>query len=196
MSEAVIPADQTTINSAVENTQAPVEPVAVAPTETAEVTPEAPKAVESYDLKLPEGSKLKPERVEDIKTYAKAKGLSSEAAQELLQREASLVDGYYSELLTEHQKITESWKQEVVKDSEIGGEKMNENIQLAQRALERWATPKLIQELESTGYGNHPEVIRLLTRIGKAMSNDKMVSANSQTGGVKSYEERLYGKQT
>ena len=195
MSEQVQAEAQITNNASAENTQTPVAADAVAPAVVPEVTPEAPKAVESYDLKLPDGSKLKPEQVEDIKSYAKAKGLSSEAAQELLQREASVVDGYFKELQTEHQKITEAWKQEVVKDSEIGGEKMNENIQLAQRSLEKFGTPKLIQELESTGYGNHPEVIRLLTRIGRAMSNDKMVVAGAQTGGLKSLEETFYGKQ-
>ncbi len=164
-----------------------------------EVTPPAaaakPLVPERYDLKAPEGSLIKPGHIEAISAYAKQEGLTNEQAQKVLDREHAVVEGYYKSQLTEFEQAKESWKQEILKDPEIGGEGFQKNIELAHRALEKYGTPKFIAELDATGYGNHPELVRIFARIGKLMADDKMVSPGAQTGGQRTYEDVFYGPQ-
>jgi hypothetical protein len=61
----------------------------------------------------------------------------------------------------------------------------------------RFGSDSLKAELSKTGYGNHPEMVRLLTRIGKAMAPDQLVLPGTQAGGTqKSAADVLYGSST
>jgi hypothetical protein len=51
-------------------------------------------------------------------------------------------------------------------------QKLDESVGFANKALDKYGTPELKEALASTGAGNHPEFIRFMTRVGKAMSED------------------------
>jgi hypothetical protein len=181
---------KTDVNAPVANAGAETTQTNATPTETKEPAKE-------LELKLPENSLLKPETVEQIKTYAKDKNLSLEVAQELLNKQHEQVDSFYKsqQQLVEQTKI--AWAEESKKDPEIGGDNFGQNLELAKRALEKFSTPKFIEEIDKSGYGNHPEVIRVFMRIGKMLAEDKMVMANTHGGKqAKSFEEIFYGQQT
>lgn len=189
------PAAQVTPNAAAVNDQAQapaVTPQTPAPVEQA--APAAPAVPEKYELKMPENTRLSPEYVDKVSLYAKEKQLSNAQAQELLNREAAAVDGYYNQHVQLFEKTVETWKQDAMKDPEIGGDGFTKNVELAHRALEKFSTPAFKETLEATGYGNHPELIRIFARIGKLMAEDRMVVPGAQTGGSKTYEEIFYGK--
>ena len=46
-------------------------------------------------------------------------------------------------------------------------------------ALDQFGTPELREALDQTGMGSHPEVIRVFSRIGAAISEGKVI-----TGGI------------
>jgi hypothetical protein len=84
-------------------------------------------------------------------------------------------------------KVHEEWRTATTSDKELGGEKLKENLGIAKRALNAFdplpastdgkpATTPLRTLLEETGLGNHPEVLRLLFRAGKAISEDTVVT--------------------
>lgn len=172
------------------NATAPVESKQASATAAVDVKPT------EVELKLPEGTLLKPETVEQIKSLAKEKNLSSEVAQELLNREHLALDSFHKQQVDLVEKTKQVWAEESKKDAEIGGESFGRNLELAKRALEKFATPKFIQEIDSSGYGNHPEVIRIFARIGKMIANDTLVMANSHgVGNAKSLEDVFYGKE-
>lgn len=156
-------------------------------TEKPEPSKEAAKAEEiKYELKLPEGSPLEASYVEKIATYAKERGLSNEQAQALLERESSTVADYKS--------LTRGWVDDVRNDKEIGGDHFNENVGLALSVVEKYGTDSLKTALKETGYGNHPELVRIFARIGKAMAPDRLVKAGTQSAPQKRpIEEILYG---
>lgn len=77
-------------------------------------------------------------------------------------------------------------------DKEIGGDKLTASLSKAQQALETFGTPELKEYLNETGLGNHPELVKAFVKIGKAMSEDNMVSAANT--GQRSAAEVLYGK--
>jgi hypothetical protein len=68
-------------------------------------------------------------------------------------------------------------------DQEFGGEKLSENLSVAKKALDAFGTPELRKLLDDSGLGNHPEVIRMMYRAGKAISEDRFVGGSP--GGQK-----------
>ena len=89
------------------------------------------------------------------------------------------------------QAQTEQWAADVKADKEIGGDKLTANLSSAQRALDQFGTPELKEYLNTTGLGNHPDLVKTFVKIGKAMSEDGMVDGSNQ--GQRSAAEVLYG---
>lgn len=145
-------------------------------------------APESYEFKAPEGKEFSPETLGAFAEAAKESGLTQESAQKMLdkiapafaQRQAQAVEAARAQWATESQG-----------DKEFGGAKLTENLGIAKKALDAFATPELRTLLDQSGLGNHPEIIRLLFRAGKAISEDRFVSG--QGGNPKQGDaRRLY----
>lgn len=69
-------------------------------------------------------------------------------------------------------------------DPEIGGANWNASVQAGQKALLKIGNPKFNALLDSSGLGNHPEVIRAFAKLGKLLGEDSVGGAGSGTGGV------------
>lgn len=151
-------------------------------------------APDKYELKLPENSQLDESVIERISSFAKEKGLTNDQAQQILDYESQSLDRF-NEAQTEHIKsVTESWKADAVKDKEFGGEAFAKNVELAKRVAVKFGSEDFLKTLNETGLGNHPELIRVFFRVGKAMGEDTLVQANSQPAPrPRSTEELLYG---
>lgn len=172
---------------------APIEPVAAAPAApaTPAAAPAAPKAPEKYDFVLPKDSMLSQGRVDKIAAYAKEQGLSQEQAQGLLNRESEAVSEYQGGLNEAHKQGGSEWTKRIdayeaaiVADKEVGGQAAKESAELAKRVISRFATDELKQQLDATGFGSHPELVRLFVRIGKSMGEDALVIPG-KTGAAK-----------
>jgi hypothetical protein len=152
-------------------------------------------APEKYaDFKLPEGLALDPERFGKFQDLAKTMNISQDNAQKLIdlaiansaQAEKAQADSWA--------KTREGWVKEINEDPEIGGAKLQESTELARRALKEFANDKLIGFLNSTGFGDHPELVRVFVKIGQKMGEDKAVDGKpSGTSDGKSAAEVLYG---
>lgn len=140
---------------------------------------------EKYELTIPEGSLLDPSEVERISAYAKEKGLSNEAAQELLNGKHEAVKAFDETQVKAVNEIREKWVSDGEKDPEIGGVNYKKNIELASRVVKRFGSEKLFQALEETSFGQHPEWIRVFARIGAVMSEDQLVHSKTQEAGNK-----------
>lgn len=161
--------------------------------ESSKAEPDKHVVPEKYDLKLPEGALVDKSRVEEISNLAREKGLSNEQAQDLLNRENDAVVKYHNAQQDHVNKMREEWKQQVLQDKELGGDNLNKNVELAHRALKEFGSPALREQLETTGLGNHPELVRMLSRVGKIIGEDKIIqTGNSSSMGRKSLEEVLY----
>jgi len=162
-------------------------------TEAKDAKGEAPAVPEKYELKLPENSQLSADHVEKVALYAKEQKLSNEQAQALLERENLAVSEFANRQQEEFKARTEAWLGEIKADKEIGGEAFNQNVEMAKRVVTRYATEEFRKTLDDTGLGNHPELVRVFSRIGKAMSEDQLVIPGSQAGGKKAIEDVFYG---
>jgi hypothetical protein len=146
-----------------------------------------------YDLKIPEGSLIDPAQVEKIASFAKERGLSSAHAQELLDRENEALSSFAQRQQEAYKQTQNGWITTIQNDKELGGAMMKENMELSKRVIDKYGSESLKQELISTGLGNHPELVRVFARIGREMSDDKLVIAGSHNSTKKSMEEIFYG---
>ncbi len=146
-------------------------------------------APEKYEFKTAEGQELDAEAVKAFEPIAKELNLSNEQAQKL-------VDVYGSKIMpklveqqaAQWQQQIEQWAEQVKADKDLG---TDVSIGAAQKAMDKFGSPELKQYLNETGLGNHPELVRIFANIGKAMSEDGLVTGNS--GGAKSAADVLFG---
>lgn len=149
---------------------------------------------DKLELKLPDGSLLDATAVEKVISFAKETGLDQKSAQALLERESANHKAYVEGQQEGLAKQSDAWVNEVKNDSEIGGEAFSKNAELAKRVVERFGTQEFKKALDETRLGNHPELVRMLVRIGKSMSEDQLVRGAVGTAKKADPASVLYGK--
>lgn len=153
-------------------------------------------APEKYEFKAPEGREFDGHVIEQFSEVARELNLSQEDAQKVIDKVAPALAAKQERVMAEART---QWVDAAKADREFGGEKLAENLSVAKRALDTFGTPELRTLLEQSGLGNHPEVIRVLYRAGRAISEDRMVTGGqggkAQPRGFGDYANSLYPTQ-
>jgi hypothetical protein len=137
-------------------------------------------APEKYEFKAPEGKEFDAEIIGNFSEIAKELNLTQDAAQKLVE---SMGPKIAERQLAQVEAIRNEWAQQSQVDKEFGGDKLNENMAVAKKALDSFGTPELRTLLVQSGLGNNPEVIRFMYRAGKAISEDTFVGSSPGAGG-------------
>lgn len=147
---------------------------------------------ETYEFKAPEGQALDETLVSEFTPLAKDLQLSQEQAQKVVDLYATKVLPRIQAAMAEQWAKTQvDWAQAAKADKEFGGDAFDANVALANQAVARFGGPELVKALKDTGAGNHPEVIRAFYRVGKAISEDKVV-IGATGGGQRDTADVLY----
>lgn len=171
---AVVPAPATPDAPATPATDKATDTKPDAPAETKPADAKADTKPAKYELKAPEGSALDAAHIEAVSAFAGELGLSNEAAQKLVERDAKLLADSQQAAIATYDTQVKAWADQVRADPEIGGAKLDATIKTAQKALAKFGSPELVQMLNTHGYGNHPEVVKFCLRIGASMSEDSI----------------------
>lgn len=161
-------------------------------------------APDKYEFKMPANVKDDPALKQRIETIARSRGLSNEAGQQLLDTVITEMQAQDTARTAAWEPQTgEAWKQRdtewrtsALADTEIGGsqEKLAASVELAKKAVAKFGGDDVTAFLETTGLGSHPAAIKLLARIGKAMSESTLIVGSPGAGPEKkSAAERMYG---
>ncbi|MEB0942242.1 peptidase [Citrobacter braakii] len=140
-------------------------------------------APEKYEFTAGEGVELDTEALKDFEPVARELNLTNDQAQKLVDAYPKIMAGVQQRQAEAWQAQTEQWAADVKADKEIGGDKLTANLSAAQRALEQFGDPELKEYLDSTGLGNHPALVKAFIKVGKAMSEDKVVTGGHESGG-------------
>ena len=87
--------------------------------------------------------------------------------------------------------IVERWAEET---RALYGAGLEKELSYALRAADAFGGAELRTLLEDTGLGNHPVIIRTLSEIGKAISEDACPGGKPAAPQDKTFTEALYGK--
>lgn len=177
------PGDQTVAPTTDTKPEGDAKPAEAKPTEAAPV---------EYDFKAPEGTTLNEEVIGEFKELAKEKNLPPEEAQKFVDLGVKAIQQAQARQAEALAQAQAKWAEDSRADKEFGGDALEANLSVAKRALDTFGSPELKKMLTESGLGNHPEIIRAFTRVGKAISEDKLVPGSTKPAGSKTAEQLLY----
>ncbi|WKJ88764.1 hypothetical protein QZJ86_12100 [Methylomonas montana] len=163
---------------------------------TADTTDTTEPLTEYADFSFPDGFEADPVMMDAFKAMALEAKLSQEQAQHFASMGAQLQQKMLSEHFSAIEQQKADWEAEARADKEYGGAKFDENLTYAARARDAFVTPALREQLDKTGLGNHPDLIRVFVRAGKLISEDSLVSGGQRPSSqTKSAASTLYPNQ-
>lgn len=173
---------------------AKVEPAAQEKTAETKPKEEQTKTDQKIELKLPDGSLLKPERVAEIAKLASEQGLSQAQAQERLDSESKAEASFQDRQNNVYAQMRATWKETIKSDPEMGGDKLNETTENAKRFVEKFGSESFKKAVNETGLGDHPELVRIMAKAGKALlAEDRLVQGAHATNAIKDAKTAMYG---
>lgn len=153
--------------------------------QAAEAAAQVPESYEAFTDA--QGNPVSNDDFKGFTEAAKSVGLSQENAQKMFTAMYGEADNY---VRRRTQEFAAQWAEQSKADPEFGGANFNQNMGQIAAAYRQFATPELKQLLDASGLGNHPEVMRLFYRVGKALSQDTGVRAQ----GAPEQQHRMFPK--
>ena len=152
---------------------------------------------EKYEFEPPEGVEVDPSKIEVFGETAKELGLNQKQFQQLVEYDIQRSAAALEEMSTQFSERINHWAEDTKADKELGGESLDENLGLAKRAIDTFGSPQLAKLIDAPsadnpdglGLGNHPEVIRLFYRVGRAISESDLVTGDTKIEGRDSLEK-------
>lgn len=137
----------------------------------------APEGDADYaDFTLPDGVELDTEGATELKAIAKELNLSQASAQKLVDLALAKQARDSAAGAAHMEGIRKGWQNATRSDKEFGGDKLNASLAVAQKALKQFGSPELNELVVGAGLGDHPEFIRLLVKVGNAVSEAPIVN--------------------
>lgn len=149
-----------------------------------------------YTLELPDGMEVDEELSTAAFPVFKELGLTNAQANKLAGVYAEHASKQAEANQTAWQQMNTDWQKAAKADKELQGEGFEKTVAIADRALEKLGTPKLLEDMATFGWANHPEFIRFAYRAGKLIADDSTETGGSAGADATPAEERLYGKTT
>ena len=162
---------------------APADPNAP-PEQPDEVPAGAPD--EYTDFTAPEGITLDAETTTSFKAVAKELNLPQAKAQQVVDLGTALVQRAIDTLVEGFTQTRTQWTE--ASRAEFDGPALAK----AKHGLETFGTPALTQFLREERLENHPEIIRLLARVGELASEDGFVPGGAVPRGGATLADRMF----
>lgn len=162
-----------------ENAAAKVEHDKADPNAVANKVPEDGK----YEITLPEGVELDAELADALMPEFKELGLTNAQAQKLAEKYAAAIQAKAEKQGEGWANTISKWADDAKADKEIGGDKWDATVATSRRAVEALGTPALRDYLNASGGGNHPEVIRFMSKVGGLLKEDNPAGGGSEGSG-------------
>ena len=176
-------ADATSTDQA-PKTDAPAADAAQAPAEEAkpEDKPAERAAPDAYEFTAPDGVALDKELTAEFEGLARELNMPQAEAQQLVERMAPKMQARMQaaqvELLA---KARAEWSEQLAADPEIGGDKQQQALATAAKALGAFGSDPLRALLKDSGLQGHPEVVRFFVNVGKGMGEDSFIRGRAPT---------------
>jgi hypothetical protein len=153
---------------------------------------------EKYEYAPTEGYEVTPDvqvALDEFSGIAKEASLTQAQYQSLVQWQVEKGVAGVDDFHAQYTERVQGWADTAKTDAEIGGESFKDNLTVANQAVEQFSTAGLKSILakpstdnpDGLGIGNHPELVRLFYRIGKAMGDSSLTVG----GASESYGDPL-----
>lgn len=143
------------------------------------------------NLSFPQDFSAPQETQTAFKELLKQLNIPLESAQQLVDFETDIHRRSHEEQEENKRQIVERWAEESKK---MFGANCAEEISFALRAADTFGGAELRELLQETGLGNHPVILRTLSAVGKAISEDVCLGGKPAAPADKTFSQALYGK--
>ena len=161
-------------------------------------------APEKYELTAPEGMTFDAEAFGKVEPILRELDLSAPAAQRLVDAYAGevvplLMERAQAQVTAKTEENNASYRKsladEARADPEIGGANFDRTIDEVAQVWERFGIKKgegFRQLLDDSGIGNHPDMLRFLSRVGKSVGEGGFVSSDGAAGGGRKSDKEVF----
>jgi len=149
----------------------------------AETTPE------KYEFKLPEGITLDQVTLDKVSPVFKEIGLSNEKAQKMVDAYIGIQKAQTESQETAFNKFVEDSKNETI---EALGANYKQEMAFAAKVKERYLSKETMEKLNASGLANDKDLISDLIKIGRDISEDKLVEGKRGEVKPKSPADVIY----
>jgi len=149
---------------------------------------------EYTEFTVPEGQKLDADAVAEAAPLLKELGATQEQAQKLVDLQSKMMQSAADAQLKAWTDQKSEWRKASENDEEFGKGKYDASVAGARKALRTFGTPELTATLETSGLGDHPEVIRVFSRIANEIGEDNLSFGQGGRDAVKSYADVIFHK--
>lgn len=135
-----------------------------------------------YTLAMPEGVVLDEAMLSTFSPVFKDIGLTHNQAQALTN---AFIEHGQADAKSKGEawaKTVTGWEEQARADPQIGGDKWDATVASAVRAVNKLGSPELKAYLEASGGGNHPELIRIFSRVGEMIGDDDPANPENPGG--------------
>lgn len=139
-----------------------------------------------YEVELPEG--LEQAAVDAFLPIAKELKLSNDQVNGLVKYQHEATQAVLAKQTADWQARSDVWAGELKADPEFAGadgKDLKPNLQAAKRGLRAFGGVEAAELIGSLGLGNHPVLVKLFARVGRAMGED----SSAFEGGTKTGAE-------
>lgn len=163
-----------------------------------------------YEFQMPDGVEVDKTMLEAFTPVAKDLDLSNAGAQKLVEMYIEKVQPAIAEAFVkgieadvENQKaqfaadakalVAEDAKAEKAEDRIFQGKTFDAVVKTTARTMDRFGTPELREFLDTSGLGNHPELMKLMYKIGDKIGEDNDFIRGGHVPQTKTREQKYYG---
>lgn len=150
-----------------------------------------------YDnFKVSEDIKFEDAFVNEFKDFASSKGLKQDDAQKLISFTENAIKNERKFIENKLYERAQLWHEQTLHDKEIGGKNIKEKMSVVNSFIKNYGSEEVRNLLKASGFGSNPEILRMLYRAGKSISEDNFVAdagiaRNSKPSNVNEAGERM-----
>ena len=137
------------------------------------------------DFKFAEGIEADEAQMAEAVEVFKDLNLTQEQAQKLVDFDNKRAQQAIEAQAKAWEDTVNKWEESSKKDGEFGGDKFDESVSMAVKARDAFGSDAFNDMLDATGVGSHPEMLRFMIAVGKAISDDKILHGGQNSGGDK-----------
>ena len=156
-----------------------------------DVAVSVPHGPDAYELDYGAPDGIDPYVDQQFRNFAHENGISGELAQKLVDFNNQLEAAN----MAENDIKIDAWEKQTRALPGWQGKNYRENMGVANKALQTFASPELAELISSSGLSCHPEVVKTFYNIGMRLAEDSYVDGRKNARHEKTIGEILYPNQ-
>lgn len=141
-----------------------------------------------FEFEGEDAPQLNEAMLEEFTGLLREDNLTQEQANRYMGFAQKLQESWLGQVTDAHIAARTEWRKAAQADPEIGGDKFNENLAVANQAVKDFGDAELVEFFKTTGFGDNPAVIRAFYKMGKANSEHDFVKSGKPTTAKPFYD--------